>query len=192
MIERRNLLWIVPLFMIVTFPIWKMPLASFLAPRGGFDPNFGKHDEDVQNFVMEHVVILQNQEGHKTAEIKADQALTTSVPNEFILLSVDADLLDEKQDVYNVKAKTGIYNTETRLLVLKRDVRVTYVAENRRLYSEELHYFDKERTIISPGPVRMTADGVEVKGERLDYDIKTGQYQIGGRVFCTLTESPPK
>jgi len=186
MVNRRNLLWLIPVGLIITFPLWRLPLTSFLEPRGGFDPNFGKQDQTVHNFVMEKVIILQNQLGRKTAEIRADQALTTDVPNEFILLVVDADLFDEQGDLVNVKAKTGIYNTDTRQLTLRRSVHVTRVSQDQHLYSEEIFYYDNNRTIKSPGHTRLVGKNIEIEGESLDYDIVTMQYQVGGRVYCKI------
>ena len=33
----RNLLWLIPLVLLVTSPLWKPALTDFLTPRGGFD-----------------------------------------------------------------------------------------------------------------------------------------------------------
>lgn len=191
-LTRRNLIWLIPLGLIVTFPLWRLPLASFLEPRGGFDPDFAKREERVHNFTMEQVVILQNQNGIKTAEIRAAEAQTSDVPHEFILADVDADLFDEQGNRINVIARTGVYNDVSRQLTLRDDVRIDQVAENQQLYSEELFYFDHDRTIKSPGRTRLVGEQVEIIGASLDYDIRTRHYLIGGRVYCTIAglESP--
>ena len=120
MLHTRNLLWLIPLLLLATFPAWKLPLASFLEPRGGYDPDFGKRDKNVHNFIMEEVVIIQDQLGNKTAEVRADTAYTTEVPNEFELTTVDADLFGKDGEQVKIIAKKGLYNTETRKLTLQQ------------------------------------------------------------------------
>lgn len=188
-LNRRSLVWLIPAVMILTLPIWRIPVAAFLAPRGIEDSNITTTAAEVEHdFVMKTVHIVQNQAGKKTAEIKASQAFTSDKPNEFVLGNVDANMFDEQGDVVNIKAKTGLYNTETRHLILSKNVVVTRVSENQKLYSNLLHYYENERVIDSPGETRMVAEKADVKGSSLTYDIVTGQYLIGGRVYCVIGE----
>lgn len=186
MLNRRNLLWLIPLFLLITFPLWRLPLTSFLQPRGSYNSSPGEQSQDSHNFVMDKVIIMQNQAGNTTAEIRADKAFTSEKPNEFILIAVDADLYGEDNDQVKVRAKRGIYNTETRQLTLVGNVHVNRIATKQQLFSELLYYFDHNRTIKSPGDVRLLGEQIEIKGSSLDYDIVTGQYQIGGRVHGTI------
>ena len=186
MLHSRNLLWIIPLLLLVTFPVWRQPLASFLEPRGGYDPDFGKQDQNVQNFILEKVVIIQDQMGTKTAEVHAESAFTTDVPNEFELVVVNADLFGKDGERVNITSEKGLYNTETRKLTLQRNVRVSREMENQHLFTELLYYNDDEQTIHSPVSTRLVSDNLEINGSNLDYDIVTNQYQMGGRVHCII------
>ena len=188
MIKRRNLLWLVPLFLFCTFPIWKRPLASFLEPRGGYDPDFVKNDRNVHNFAMNKIVILQDQAGKKTAIVHADQAQTTDIPNEFTLTKIDADLFSEAGDQVHVIAQEGVYNTDTRELFLEHDVQVTRLSEGQKLFTEKLYYYDDSRKIHAPEKTKLIGKNIEINGQSLDYDIATNQYIIGGRVICTIQE----
>jgi len=187
-LNRRSLVWLIPAVMILSFPVWRIPVAAFLAPRGIEDSKITTAAEDEHDFVMKTVHIVQNQAGKKTAEIRASQAFTSEKPNEFVLGDVDADMYDEQGGIVNIKAQTGLYNTESRHLVLSKDVVVTRVSENQRLYSNLLHYYENERLIDSPGETRMIAEKVDIKGSSLKYDIVSGQYVIGGRVYCIIGE----
>lgn len=187
MVNRRNFLWLIPLLLVITFPAWRIPLASFLEPRGGYDPEFGKRDRDKHNFILDDVIIIQNKTGRKTAEVRAERALTSDTPNEFELTSVVADIFDESNEKVNIRAETGIYNTETRQLTLVENVRVNRAAQNQQLFSDLLYYNDKNRTINSPGKTRLTGNNIEINGGSLDYNIATNQYKLGSRVFCTIT-----
>jgi len=185
--HTRNLLWIIPLLLLASFPAWKVPMASFLEPRGGYNPDFGKRDRNVHNFIMDEVMIIQDQLGTKTAEVRADTAYTTDIPNEFELTSVDADLFGDDGETVKIKARKGLYNTETRKLTLMENVHISRELEDQNLFTELLYYNDADQTIHSPVDTRLIDSKLEINGSSLDYDLKTNQYKVGGRVYCTIT-----
>ena len=185
-LNRRNLVWLIPVLIIVTFPVWKIPISSFLAPRGLEESSVDTGTDKEHDFVMQKVLITQNQAGEKTAEIRARQAYTSDKPDEFVLVDIDADLFDDQGDMVNIKAESGIYNTQTRHLILNKNVIVTREADKQQLFTDLLHYYDEKRIIDSPVPTRMVAEGAEIRGSSLRYDIVTGQYLVGGRVSTIL------
>ena len=185
-LNRRNLIWLVPTLLIVTFPVWRLPVGSFLAPRQSDEAAMETIDEDRHDFVMQKVVIGQNQAGRKTAEIRSWQAYTGDKPDEYVLVEVDADLYDDQGNLVNVKAESGVYNTRTKHLILNEQVVVNRIAQNQKLYTDLLHYYEDKRIISSPVATRMVADNAEINGSSLHYDVVTGQYLIGGRVYCVL------
>jgi len=187
-LNRRNLVWLIPALLIATFPLWRLPVGSFLAPRTTEDTTITTADEDMHNFVMQKVIIAQNQAGKKTAEISSWQAYTGEKPDEYVLVSVDADLFDDQGNRVNIKAESGIYNTQTKHLILSNNVVIDRIAENQQLYTDLLHYYDDKRIIDSPAATKMVAENARINGSSLHYDIVTGQYLIGGRVFCVLGE----
>ena len=185
-LNRRNLVWLIPILMIVTFPLWRLPVASFLTPRGLEENGVNTGTDKEHDFVMQKVLITQNQAGQKTAEVQARQAFTSDKPNEFVLVDIDADLFDEQGDMVNIKADSGLYNTETRQLILNKNVVVSRDSQKQQLFTDLLHYYDDKRIIDSPVPTRMVAEGAEISGSSLRYDIVTGQYFVGGRVSTIL------
>ncbi|RZW26416.1 MAG: LPS export ABC transporter periplasmic protein LptC [Desulfobulbaceae bacterium] len=185
-LNRRNLVWLIPVLMIVTFPVWQLPISSFLTPRGIEESDVATGTEKEHDFVMQKVLITQNQAGEKTAEIRARQAYTSEKPDEFVLVDVDSDLYDDQGDMVNIKADSGIYNTQTKHLILNKNVVVSRDSQKQQLFTDLLHYYDDKRIIDSPVPTRMVAEGAEIKGSNLRYDIVTGQYLVGGRVHTIL------
>ena len=185
-LNRRNLVWLIPALMILTFPVWQKPISSFLAPRGLEESNVAPGAEKEHDFVMQKVLITQNQAGEKTAEIRARQAYTSDQPDEFVLVEIDSDIFDEQGDKVNIKADSGFYNTETKHLILNKNVIVSRDSQKQQLFTDRLHYYDDKRIIDSPVATRMVAEGAEIKGSSLRYDIVTGQYLVGGRVFTIL------
>ena len=186
MITYRNALWLVPLILFVTFPLWKIPIASFLAPRGGYDPQFAKKPPVRHNFVMTGVTILHSEGKKQTASIRAASAHTSERPNEYILKEVNADLLNDRGGLTNVEAKSGEYSVDQQRLKLTEDVIITDEKEKYMMITDLLFYDGKRLTVRCPGETKLRGDGITVDGASLGYDIKKGAYTLGGRVFCTL------
>ncbi len=186
MINRRNIVWQVPLLLLLTFPLWKVPMGKFLSPRGGYDPDFSKNKGAEHNFVLDTVNILQSQNGKKTTDIRAERAHTGKKPDEYILENVDADIIGADGLTTNITAKKGRYNTRTKKLRLIDNVVVYRPSDNYRLFTELLIYHDATRLISCPGPTRLLSNDSEIKGSSLTYDIERGAYQVGGRVYCTF------
>ncbi len=183
---NRNSIWLIPLFFIVTFPLWSIPVGKFLTPRGGFDPELKRPNRQTQNFNMDTVKILQNQKGKKTALIRAARAHTDKNPDILIMEIVDADLFDEEGYITNILARKGKYNTLTNILTLIDDVVVHKIHDKQYLYTDLLLYDSEKRTVKCPGKTRLEGEKVEIDGGSLDYDIKSQSYVIGNRVHCII------
>jgi LPS export ABC transporter protein LptC len=186
MINQRNIIWLVPLFFLITFPLWKIPMAAFLTPRGGYDPAYANMKTDVHNFTMDKVRIQQIHNGKKSAEIRAENAKTGDKPDEYILTKVNTDVFDKEGELTNISADRGIYSAVSKQLTLIDNVVVTRTKDKQSLYTDLLYYDDEKRTIRCPGATRLAAEDAEIRGGSLDYDINKGQYEIGGRVHCLI------
>jgi LPS export ABC transporter protein LptC len=189
MIKRRNLIWLIPLGLIVTFPAWRIPVGNFLAPRGGYNAATTEPNENVQNFNMETVKILQSKNGRITAEIRAVSAFTTETPNEYILEQVDADLYNTAGEPTNVIAKRGMFDGTTQHLTLMDDVVITKINAGQRLYTDLFYYDDNKQAVNCPGNTRIEGEDIQVTGTSLDYDIEKSYYEMGGRVLCLIKGS---
>lgn len=185
-IKRRNYIWLVPLVLLVSFPIWRIPVGKFLTPRGGYDPSYANVQTDIHNFTMKTVHIFQHKNGRKSAIVRAATAYTGEKPNEYILENVDADIFNPVGDITNIVAKRGIFNTLTELLTLMDDVVVDKKVDDQQLYTDLLYYDGKLRTVNCPGTTRLLGKDVEINGSSLDYGIDKGHYEIGGRVHCII------
>jgi LPS export ABC transporter protein LptC len=186
MITRRNSIWLVPLIFFLTFPVWRIPVAAFLAPRGGYDPEFANRKADEHNFVINNADIIQIEKGQKTADIKAEKALTGKQPNDFILEIVDADIYGENGEKTNITARNGLYNTISRQLTLTDDVVVIREKDNFRLYTDLLNYFDDTKKVVCPGNTKAIGDGVEISGGSMSYYTRNRTYNVGGRVHTVI------
>ncbi|MBU3983803.1 MAG: hypothetical protein KJ985_10115, partial [Proteobacteria bacterium] len=57
-INSRNFIWLVPFALLLTFPLWRIPLTAFLAPRGGYNPALAENRQNAHDFTMNTVHIL--------------------------------------------------------------------------------------------------------------------------------------
>ena len=186
MISQRNLLWLIPLVLLVTFPLWRIPLASFLTPRGGYDPAYASVDTETHNFTMDKVRVQQIHSGKKSAEIRAENARTGDKPDEYVMTGVDTDIYDNEGEITNITADRGLYNVETKQLTLIDNVVINKTKDKQSLYTDLLYYDDEKRTIWCPGATRLVAEDAEINGGSLRYEVDTGQYEIGGRVRSVI------
>lgn len=183
---HRNTIWLIPLAIIITFPIWSTPVGKFLTPRQTVTNQPIKPSGPSHDFVMETVKILQNQNGVKTAVIRAQSARTDNHNDALLMETVDAEVYDEEGNITTIVSKSGSYNTTTEVLTLIEDVVVHKIKDKQFLYTDLLQYHSGERTIHCPGKTRLEGEDVNINGGSLDYDITTSSYSIGNRVHVIL------
>ncbi len=183
---HRNTIWLIPLLIIVTYPLWSVPVGKFLSPRGSVDPAPNQQPSDNQNFNMNTVQILQNQKGQKTALIRGRKAHTGANPNVLVMEFVNADLFDAQGNITKIIANTGQYNTTSKVLTLTEDVVINRTKDQQFLYTNLLLYDSEKRTVKCPGKIRLEGKNIEIDGGSLDYDVTSGTYAIGKRVHCII------
>ncbi len=187
MITRRNLIWIIPLCLFFTFPLWRIPVAKFLTPRGGYDPSLAMRKLDAHNFNMENVHITQSEFGKTTLEIVAVRAYTGSHENEFDMENVDAIVTGTSGEQTFITARKGILNKEAGILTLIDEVVVMNPKEQVELYTDLLIYDDTSHIARSPGKTQIIGEKIEVRGKNLVFNTLTKTYKIDGRVRCQLS-----
>ncbi|MEE4242626.1 MAG: LPS export ABC transporter periplasmic protein LptC [Desulfopila sp.] len=187
MITRRNALWLIPLLILLSFPLWRIPVASFLAPpTQPDDSTAAERPQEEHDFSMAGLTILQSEGSRETAVIHAERARTSNTPDEYILEAINADITNNNGDVVNVVAMTGDYNIGRKRLKLMVNVVITNTAENMTMHTELLYYNGVKRTVFSPAQTLLQGDGIRIEGSSFSHDMKAGKYVMGGRVYCTL------
>jgi LPS export ABC transporter protein LptC len=187
MTARRNLLWLIPLIFLITFPLWSVPVGNFLTPRGGFDPDINKEGTDHHNFSMQTVTILQNQQGKNTAIIRAEKARTNPEDLDIVVLeSVDADVFDDDGRITKITSQSGQYNLAGKNLTLTKDVVLNKIEDQQMLYTDLLVYNSDKRNVNCPGRTRLVSPSAEIIGGSFDYDIPSKTYLLDKRVKCQI------
>jgi LPS export ABC transporter protein LptC len=186
MISGRNLLWLIPLILLVTFPLWKIPVGAFLTPRGEFEKPHTTTPVKGYNFSMTGIQILQSEQNKETARIRAAKARSTAIPDVYVLEQVDADLFDNSGGITQVLAENGSFDVEDKHLELSSNVVINNKVENYTMKTDLLNYDGNDRTVHCPGKTVLQGNGIVITGTSLFHDMNTGAYTIGGRVYCTL------
>ncbi len=191
LLNSRNVIWLVPFALLLTFPLWRIPLAAFLAPRGGYDPALAQNRPDTHDFTMNTVHITQSHNGKTTLDLIATRATTGKTTDEFKMEDVNATIITEQGERIYITAKKGVFDKGSSLLSLIDDVVIKKPEDKYEIYTDLLHYNDKTKIADCPGATRLVGDKVSIKGGSLKYNTLTSSYDIGGRVYCKLTEFVP-
>jgi len=176
------------LLLLFSFPLWRPPLAAFLAPRGGYDPSLAQNRPDGHDFVMNRVHITQSHQGKNTLDLVSEQAMTGQTTDEFKMDQIKAVITGKDGKQSYVSARKGVFDKSTSLLTLIDDVVINKPSEKYEITTELLHYDDKSKIAHCPGATKLKGEKLTIKGGSLTYNTFAGSYDIGGRVFCRLTE----
>jgi len=187
-INGRNLTWLVPLILLFSFPLWRVPLAAFLAPRGGYDASLAEARSDGHDFVMNRVHITQSHHGQTTLDLVSEQAMTGRTTDEFKMEDIRAAITGKDGEQTYVTARKGVFDKASSQLSLIDDVVIKKPREKYEITTDLLHYNDKTKIAHCPGATQLKGEKITIKGGSLTYNTLARSYDIGGRVFCRLTE----
>ncbi|WP_310599729.1 LPS export ABC transporter periplasmic protein LptC [Desulfobulbus sp.] len=184
----RNLLWLLPVLLFVTSPLWRPPLAAFLAPRGGYNPKLAQPQEEspIQNFILESVAITMTSNSKEEWQIDANRAYTQGDDHEIEMEEVSAMYIGSEREPINIESRKGLYLIDKRHLVLTDHVKVVKPLRNQVMLSERLEYDDADKVLVSPGKVTILAPGMKLNAGRMDYDFSTEGFEFSDRVKVNL------
>jgi len=188
--DPRNLLWIVPLAALLTFPLWKPFAADFLSPERQNSPSPVStltNSRILTSTEMDGVHFEQSKNGVKEWFLTASRLYSIENDSAMTLEDVSARFFgstasNKETDIRSQKAR---YNTETKQLSLLGKV----VIHNDRGYemkTESLDYLAVEKKIRTTSAVNIKGNNIEVSGKRLLYDTVTGDYSLTGNVVCKV------
>ncbi len=187
MITRRNLIWIIPLALLLTFPLWRIPVAAFLSPRGGYDASLAERELDTHNFALEGIHITQSQDGKKSLEIVAKHAYTGEKTDVFKLDEVDAVIISKTGEQTFITARHGILDKNTTILTLIDEVVVMKPKDKFELYTDLLTYNETTHIVHSPGRTQVLGEKIDITGHSLIFNTLTKAYDLSGRIRCKLS-----
>lgn len=184
MTGARNILWLLPVLLLVSAPAWWAPVTAFLAPRGDFAAAASEPARTPTSFVMDKVYFTQRRGGALEWAIHTARLSTVGSGSVMEMETVQADLFDQDRVKFHIVSNAGQYDSNELALTLSGDVRVTS-NEGFTILSPLLRYFEKERSIKTDRPVFIAGRDMEIKGRGLVYNLATGAYTVFGRLKLT-------
>jgi len=183
----RNLLWFIPLGLILTKPFWQQPVAEFLKPRGGYDAAAEQmFTQERQDFIMEDVILTFTNKGELTWTVRAAQARTGKTDRDIDMNKVHAVYSKAGDAPITVTSQNGSYQMDDKHLILTNDVVLVKPVQHEELRSDLLHYYDLHKKLISPGKVSIDGPNFKLRGSKMDYDVSSKAYDFGGRVHVVM------
>lgn len=182
----RNFLWLVPLFLFLTSPIWEPKAASFLKPRGTFDTIALKNnDQEIsQNFMMDSLTLTMTTMGRVDWVIHAKRAFTGKNDREIEMIGIDAKYTAKDNTLSHITSDRATYLVDTRHLSLIDNVIIRKPLQQQEMYTDLLNYYDATKMAVSPGDVEIKAPGFSIRAGRMDYDLSSDAYDLSNHVIC--------
>jgi len=182
----RNLLWLIPLLLFLTSPIWEPKAASFLRPRGTFEAVIkrDKAQEISQNFIMDSLTITMSTMGRVDWIINAKRAFSGKTDRDIGMTGVDALYTAKDNTKTHITSDRGTYIIDQRHLSLIDNVILRKPSQNHELFTDLLHYYDATKMAVSPGKVEIKAPNFSIQAGRMDYDLSSDAYDLSDRVLC--------
>ncbi len=181
----RNILWLLPLALLLLWPLWRGPLGGFLAPAdlpaAGRSAEGRQEAPEGQSFSMEGVSFLQQKNGVRDWQIETARLHTGDDPELMLMTQVEAELFQGERRKFRIVGKEGQYDGKRKILTLRRDVQV-HSEDGYLVLAELLNYNDQKRTIWTRKPVRITGRNMDIRGQGLAYDLNRDSYEVSGRV----------
>jgi len=183
----RNLLWMIPLALLLSSPLWKSYVADFLKPRGGYDATVAEaYTRQSQNFVMDNITITLSSNGRLEWTVNAERAFTGKSDREIGMIEVDALYTGKEKNPITITSNRGTYLMDDRHLMLIDNVVLRKPASKEELYTDLLHYYDATKMVTSPVDVEIRGPKFSLQAGRMDYDLSSDAYDFNDRVRVEL------
>ena len=189
--EPRNLLWIVPLIGLLTFPLWQPVAAKLLRPPPGVEKKADtmlSAPRMTRTAEMLEVDFIQSKDGNKEWQIKAGRMYSQDGEKDVTLEDIEAVFFsDPGNDAVQTKisSRRARYDADKQLLNLQDQV-VINDDRGYEIQTESLQYLGKDKKIKTGSKVHITGTNIAVSGESLMYDVESGNYRIEGNVVCKV------
>ncbi|MFA7382284.1 MAG: LPS export ABC transporter periplasmic protein LptC [Desulfurivibrionaceae bacterium] len=179
----RNILWLLPVGLLLSWPVWGGAITGFLTPRGELSANLvqPRTKSADPGFTMEGVLFSQLKNGVQDWQIEAKRLYTKEDQDRLHLEAVAAQVFKGDERRFLITASQGEYNRKNKSISMQNGVKVQ--ADNGILVqADSLSYDEQTRKITTMTPVRITGKGMDVSGQGVDYDMEHDSYDVSGRV----------
>jgi LPS export ABC transporter protein LptC len=118
---------------------------------------------------MESLSLTEIEEGGLRWKLKATKAEYLKKRDEIRLRNVYLEFYGSDQQTVYLWGQEGLVNTKTRNLVIKGDAKLQ--KGDITIYTSEIQYLQKERTLVAPNEVILVGPQAQVMGKDLHIDL---------------------
>ncbi|MFH1019105.1 MAG: LPS export ABC transporter periplasmic protein LptC [Pseudomonadota bacterium] len=181
----RNILWLLPVALLLSWPVWGGSITRFLTPRGGLASKTTLAAPQAAatgaGFSMEGVLFFQLKNGVRDWQIQAKRLYSGDDQDTMQLVTVEAEVFKNAERRFVITGQEGEYNSKQKTLIMRNGVKVQ-AEKGMLIQADRLSYDDQARRITTTAPVQITGKGLDIRGQGMDYDMRENSYDVGGRV----------
>ncbi|MFA6497760.1 MAG: LPS export ABC transporter periplasmic protein LptC [Desulfurivibrionaceae bacterium] len=179
----RNILWLLPVALLMSWPVWGGAFTCVLAPRGGLVENLVVPKATVigAGFSMEGVLFSQLKNGVRDWQIQAKRLYSGEDQDRMRLVTVEAQVFKNAQRRFVITGQEGEYNSKKKTLIMRNGVNVQ-AEKGFLIQSDSISYDDQARKITTKAPVQISGKGMDIRGKGMEYDMQKDSYDVSGRV----------
>nr|MBF0222272.1 LPS export ABC transporter periplasmic protein LptC [Desulfobulbaceae bacterium] len=181
-IRSRNMLWQLPLLVIVIAPLWWGGVVKFLNIET--QQNQSTTGQAKSSFTMLQVKISQAEKGQEQIRLDASRVYSEDDQETLFLDKPVAHLVGDPQKPLSIKGGSAIYETKKQIITLLDDVEL--LTSDTLVTTSVLRYFTKYKKVKSAAEVELNSDGMRITGTSFFYDLVNGDFRVGKRVVCNL------
>jgi LPS export ABC transporter protein LptC len=180
---KRNSIWILPLLVILTAPLWWTKAGDLLKPRGGeasLQPA-APPDGQIRTFVMDRVVLTHIRVGGDKFTVKAAHVRSGIHAEVLEMEEIEARLTGPDGRSTVLTGGEALYDTKRQIITVLDRVRVR-TPNGQLMKTEALRYLVRFRKVKTAEDVWLGDEKLQVTGGNLLYDLIDGNFRVGGRV----------
>ncbi|MCB2180785.1 MAG: LPS export ABC transporter periplasmic protein LptC [Desulfobulbaceae bacterium] len=184
----RNFLWILPLLLLVTSPIWKPLAVGFLSPHSlslQVQESASSTNEHIQ---LRGVSLTRSENGQPEMFLRAEEVKSgTGGMDEFYFKNIAVTLLEQGKTNIEIAGGEGHYDAIKGIVTVVDDVSVL-VRNEYELYADALRYLVPYKTLKTASDIFFKSKDASVRGTSMSYNLSTGNYRVGSRVICDFNK----
>jgi LPS export ABC transporter protein LptC len=139
-------------------------------------------DVPEQSFIMDRITITMSNKGRVEWVVDAERAFTAGSDKEIGMIDVDALHTGKNNEQTHITSSQGMYDVNNRHLMLMDNVVIRKPAENQKIFTDLMHYYDETKLAVSPGDVEIRGPDYTIEAGRLEYNLASNTYDFTNRV----------
>jgi len=178
---RRNYIWMLPLSLLLTAPLWWGLAGRLVGPRSGGVSVTPPAERQLNTFVLERVTLAQSRNGSEDLLVRAAQVRSGQGADELEMSGVEG-LMTGKERSLKFYGGEASYDQARQVLDVGERVRLE-TSDGYRLGTTSLRCLVADRQVESEDELDLGGAGMKLRGRGFRYSLATGDFRIGGRVL---------